>query len=459
MAHIKVYIFCQSEVGSGHYVRCNNIRKGLKDCKFEYITGAFTDDERKTIFAKQLKIINDYKPDIILLDGFPFMRYEWFDSGMEFLLKSVKNNWKDVKIVSSVRDICYPWKNISKKRGTDYYSALTTNWANEYFDAILVHGDKNFIKLDESFEHLNLIDPPVYYTGYVTDTYKPKPQERNGTVVSAGGGRVAMDCFDKAMELYDGTDWTFSVGPNHPKEHQKKLKRKIHVLTAGAPPPSIIFEKMQNLGFDVMHVYGLTETYGHMLQCAWNDEWNDLEQDKKNEIKARQGVRYPNTEGAVVMDPETMKPVPHDGKTMGEIMIRGNIVMKGYYKDKEATEKAMKGGWFHSGDLGVTHPNGYIKIQDRSKDIIISGGENISSIEIENTIAKHPAVSLAAVVAKPDEKWGETPCAFVELIEGKSATEEEIIKFCRETLAGFKLPKKVVFSSLPKTSTGKIQKF
>jgi fatty-acyl-CoA synthase len=271
----------------------------------------------------------------------------------------------------------------------------------------------------------------------------------------------------KIFELIDKYDVThFGGAPivlnmlaNAPKEHQKKLKRKIHVLTAGAPPPSIIFEKMQNLGFDVMHVYGLTETYGHMLQCAWNDEWNDLEQDKQNEIKAHQGVRYPNTEGSVVMDPETMKPVPHDGKTMGEIMIRGNIVMKGYYKDKEATEKSMKGGWFHSGDLAVTHPNGYIKIQDRSKDIIISGAENISSIEIENTIAKHPAVSLAAVVARPDEKWGETPCAFVELIEGKNATEEEIIKFCRETLAGFKLPKKVVFSSLPKTSTGKIQKF
>jgi fatty-acyl-CoA synthase len=216
---------------------------------------------------------------------------------------------------------------------------------------------------------------------------------------------------------------------------------------------------MKNLGFDVMHVYGLTETYGHMLQCAWNDKWDSLEQDKQNEIKARQGVIYPNTEAAVVMDPETMKPVPHDGKTMGEIMIRGNIVMKGYYKDKEATEKSMNDGWFHSGDLAVTHPNGYIKIQDRSKDIIISGGENISSIEIENTIAKHPSVSLAAVVSKPDEKWGEVPCAFVELIEGKSATEEEIIKFCRETLAGFKLPKNVVFSPLPKTSTGKIQKF
>ncbi len=272
--------------------------------------------------------------------------------------------------------------------------------------------------------------------------------------------RKIFELIDKyEVTHFGGAPIVLNMIANAPKEHQKKLKRKVHVLTAGAPPPSIIFEKMQNLGFDVMHVYGLTETYGHILQCAWNDEWENLEQEKQNEIRARQGVIYPNLEGAVVMDPETMKPVPKDGKTMGEIMIRGNVVMKGYYKDKEATEKSMKGGWFHSGDLAVTYPNGYIKIQDRSKDIIISGGENISSIEIENTIAKHPSVSLAAVVAKPDEKWGEIPCAFVELIDGKKATEEEIIKFCKETLAGFKLPKKVVFSLLPKTSTGKIQKF
>jgi len=258
---------------------------------------------------------------------------------------------------------------------------------------------------------------------------------------------------------FGGAPIVLNMLANAPKDQQKELKRKVYVLTAGAPPPSIIFEKMKKLGFEVMHVYGLTETYGHILQCAWNDEWDGLDQDNQNEIKARQGVRYPNTEGVVVMDPETMKPIPHDGKTMGEIMIRGNVVMKGYFKDKEATEKSMEGGWFHSGDLAVTHPSGYIKIQDRSKDIIISGGENISSIEIENTISKHPAVSLAAVVAQPDEKWGETPCAFVELIEGKSSSEEEIIKFCRETLAGFKLPKKVVFTPLPKTSTGKIQKF
>jgi len=271
----------------------------------------------------------------------------------------------------------------------------------------------------------------------------------------------------KIFELIDKYEVThFGGAPivlnmivNTPKEDQKKLKRKVNVLTAGAPPPSIIFEKMENLGFEVMHVYGLTETYGHMLQCAWNEEWNKLDNNKKNEIKARQGVRYPNTEEAVVIDPETMKPVPKDGKTIGEIMIKGNIVMKGYYKDKEATDKAMSGGWFHSGDLAVTFPDGYIKIKDRSKDIIISGGENISSIEIENVIAKHPAVSLAAVVAKPDEKWGETPCAFVELIKDKLATEKDIINFCRETLAGFKIPKKVIFCELPKTSTGKIQKF
>tara|TARA_Y100000992_G_scaffold165186_1_gene110951 strand:+ start:1148 stop:2776 length:1629 start_codon:yes stop_codon:yes gene_type:complete len=240
---------------------------------------------------------------------------------------------------------------------------------------------------------------------------------------------------------------------------RKELKHKVYVLTAGAPPPSIIFKKMKSLGFEVMHVYGLTETYGHITQCAWNDDWNSLDEDKVNEIKARQGVRYPNTEGVSVINPESMKPVPRDGKTMGEIMIKGNVVMKGYYKDKDATDKAMKDGWFHSGDLAVMHPDGYIKIQDRSKDIIISGGENISSIEIENTLAKHPSVSIAAVVAKPDDKWGEVPCAFIEAVKDKSTTEKELIDFCKETLANFKVPKKIEFCELPKTSTGKIQKF
>ena len=258
---------------------------------------------------------------------------------------------------------------------------------------------------------------------------------------------------------FGGAPIVLNMITSAPENERKKLKDRVFVLTAGAPPPSIIFKKMKNLGFEVMHVYGLTETYGHVTQCAWNDSWNNLDEEKQNEIKARQGVRYPNTEGVSIMNPETMKEVPRDGKTIGEIMIRGNVVMKGYFKDKIATEKAMSGGWFHTGDLAVMHSDGYVKIQDRSKDIIISGGENISSIEIENTLAKHPSVSIAAVVAKPDQKWGEVPCAFIETVKDKSVTEKELILFCKETLAGFKVPKKVEFCELPKTSTGKIQKF
>ncbi len=269
-----------------------------------------------------------------------------------------------------------------------------------------------------------------------------------------------FDLIDKYnVTHFGGAPIVLNMITGAPESDKKKLKHKVYVLTAGAPPPSIIFKKMSELGFEVMHVYGLTETYGHVTQCAWNDAWNDFDEEKQNEIRARQGVRYPNTEGIAVMDPETMTQVPKDGKTIGEIMIKGNIVMKGYFKDKDATSKAMEGGWFHSGDLAVMHPDGYVKIQDRSKDIIISGGENISSIEIENTLAKHPSVSIAAVVAKPDEKWGEVPCAFIEMVKEKPVTEKELISFCKETLAGFKVPKQVVFCDLPKTSTGKIQKF
>ena len=289
------------------------------------------------------------------------------------------------------------------------------------------------------------------------------------TIPMLNGRTICLRNIDikKIFELLDKYDVThFGGAPivlnmitGAPETDRKKLKHKVYVLTAGAPPPSIIFKKMSELGFEVMHVYGLTETYGHVTQCAWNDAWNKFDEEKQNEIKARQGVRYPNTEGIAVMNPETMREVPKDGKTIGEIMIKGNIVMKGYFKDKDATSKAMDGGWFHSGDLAVMHPDGYVKIQDRSKDIIISGGENISSIEIENTLAKHPSVSIAAVVAKPDNKWGEVPCAFIEMVKDKPVTEKELISFCKETLAGFKVPKQVVFCDLPKTSTGKIQKF
>ena len=258
---------------------------------------------------------------------------------------------------------------------------------------------------------------------------------------------------------FGGAPIVLNLIANAEDKDKKEINHKIYVLTAGAPPTSAILEKMDNLGFEVMHVYGLTETYGHVLQCAWNEEWNNLSNSEKADLNARQGVRYPNLEEAIVADPETNTPVPRDGKTMGEILMRGNVVMKGYYKNKEATETSMRNGWFHSGDLAVVYPDGYIQIKDRSKDIIISGGENISSVEVENVIAKHPVVSLVAVVAKPDEKWGETPCAFVELAPGKNSTEEEIIQFCKENMAGFKRPKNVIFGELPKTSTGKIQKF
>jgi len=289
------------------------------------------------------------------------------------------------------------------------------------------------------------------------------------TIPMLNGKTICLRNIDikKIFELIDkhnvthfgGAPIVLNMITGAPESDRKKLKQKVYVLTAGAPPPSIIFKKMKGLGFEVMHVYGLTETYGHVTQCAWNESWNQLEEEKQNEIKARQGVRYPNTEGVTIMDPKTMKEVPRDGKTIGEIMIRGNVVMKGYFKDKDATNKAMKGGWFHTGDLAVMYPDGYVKIQDRSKDIIISGGENISSIEIENTLAKHPSVSIAAVVSKPDEKWGEVPCAFIETVKDKPVTEKELISFCKETLASFKVPKKIEFCELPKTSTGKIQKF
>ena len=243
-------------------------------------------------------------------------------------------------------------------------------------------------------------------------------------------------------------------------EEKREYSQQVYVVTAGAPPPAATLEAVQKMGFDVTHVYGLTETYGHISLCAWQDEWNELSVEEQSKLRSRQGVKFPMMDGLAIMNPETMEHVKNDGEEIGEIMIRGNCVMKGYLKNKEETDKAMAGGWFHSGDLAVMHPNGYIQIKDRSKDIIISGGENVSSVEIENTLYKHPSVLFAAVVAIPDEKWGETPCAFIELKDqNDSVSEGDIISFCKETLAGFKCPKKVVFTELPKTSTGKILKY
>jgi fatty-acyl-CoA synthase len=246
---------------------------------------------------------------------------------------------------------------------------------------------------------------------------------------------------------------------NASAQEKQPLPHPVEFVTAAAPPPEAVLAAMKTAGFNVTHVYGLTETYGPASINDWHREWDALSADQQAEKKARQGVRYPVLEALDVLDPETMQSVPRDGETLGEVMFRGNVVMKGYLKNKQSTEAAFAGGWFHSGDLGVVHPDGYIQIKDRSKDIIISGGENISSIEVEDTLYKHPAVAAVAVVAKPDEKWGETPCAFVELKPGLEATAAELIGWCRSHLAAYKCPRYVVFAEIPKTSTGKLQKF
>ncbi|HTZ00922.1 MAG TPA: acyl-CoA synthetase [Xanthobacteraceae bacterium] len=240
---------------------------------------------------------------------------------------------------------------------------------------------------------------------------------------------------------------------------RKPLPHTVEFVTAAAPPPESVLAAMKTAGFNVTHVYGLTETYGPASVNDWHGAWDGLDGAGQAAKKARQGVRYPVLEALDVLDPATMAPVPRDGETLGEVMFRGNVVMKGYLKNEKASDAAFAGGWFHSGDLGVIHPDGYIQLKDRSKDIIISGGENISSIEVEDALYKHPAVQVVAVVAKPDDKWGETPCAFVELKAGTSASADELIAWCRQHLAAYKIPRSIVFAEIPKTSTGKLQKF
>jgi fatty-acyl-CoA synthase len=258
---------------------------------------------------------------------------------------------------------------------------------------------------------------------------------------------------------YCGAPIVHSMLLNAPAEWKQGIDHEVHCLVAAAPPPAAVIEGMGRMGFDITHVYGLTETYGPAAVCAKHEEWAELPLEEQVRRNGRQGVAYLLEEGMTVMDPETMQPVPADGETMGEIMFRGNITMKGYLKNPSATEEAFAGGWFHTGDLAVIEPDGYVRIKDRSKDVIISGGENISSIEVEDILHRHPAVDSAAVVAKPDPKWGEVPCAFIELRPNTTATEVEIRQFCREQMAGYKVPKRVVFGLIPKNATGKIQKF
>ncbi|MCE8016021.1 acyl-CoA synthetase [Halomonas sp. MCCC 1A17488] len=265
---------------------------------------------------------------------------------------------------------------------------------------------------------------------------------------------------DEKVTHFSGAPIVLNGLVNLPAEQKREFDHPVKVTTAGAAPPASVIAGVEKLGIEVTHVYGLTEVYGPVTVCAWREAWDELPLEQRVRIKARQGVRYHMLEALCVADPSTLEPVPKDGETIGEILMRGNNVMKGYLKNEAATEQALEGGWYHTGDLAVWHPDGYIEIKDRSKDIIISGGENISTIEVEDAIYSHPAVEEAAVVAKPDEKWGETPCAFVKLKVGfGEVTEADIIEHCRQHLARFKVPKTVIFTELPKTSTGKIQKF
>ncbi|MDY6468706.1 acyl-CoA synthetase [Acinetobacter faecalis] len=289
------------------------------------------------------------------------------------------------------------------------------------------------------------------------------------TIAANGGTNICLRKIDPELifklihshkvDYFCGAPIVLSMLINAPDEHKIKIEHRVEVMVAGAAPPAAIIEGMRNIGINVTHVYGLTETYGPSALCASQAGWSNLSIKEQAQLHSRQGVPYPLQDGMKVLDPETMQPVPKDGQTMGEIMFRGNIVMKGYLKNPEATAEAFAGGWFHTGDLAVCQPDGYAKITDRSKDVIISGGENISSLEVEEVLYQHPAILTAAVVAKPDPVWQEVPCAFIELKIGKTATPEEIIAYCKEHLARFKVPKDVVITEIPKTSTGKLQKF
>jgi len=289
------------------------------------------------------------------------------------------------------------------------------------------------------------------------------------TMAANGGTNVCLRKVDPELifkliakhkvDYFCGAPIVLSMLINTPEEKKTKFDHRVEVMVAGAAPPAAIIEGMRNIGINVTHVYGLTETYGPSALCASQAGWSDLSIQEQAQLHSRQGVPYPLQDGMKVLDPDTMQEVPHDGQTMGEIMFRGNIVMKGYLKNPEATAEVFAGGWFHTGDLAVCQPDGYAKITDRSKDVIISGGENISSLEVEEVLYQHPAILTAAVVAKPDPRWQEVPCAFVELKVGQTATAEEIIEFCKQHLARFKVPKDVVITEIPKTSTGKLQKF
>jgi len=340
----------------------------------------------------------------------------------------------------------------------EYENCFTAPIGQIEYEDWLTEGDDNFewhLPQDE-WDAISL-----NYTSGTTGNPKGVVYHHRGAYINAASNIIA--CFkliaEHKVDYFCGAPIVLSMLINTPEEQRIHFEHRVEVMVAGAAPPAAIIEGMRHIGINVTHVYGLTETYGPSALCASQAGWSDLSIQEQAQLHSRQGVPYPLQDGMKVLDPDTMQPVPHDGQTMGEIMFRGNIVMKGYLKNPEATTEAFAGGWFHTGDLAVCQPDGYAKITDRSKDVIISGGENISSLEVEEILYQHPAILTAAVVAKPDPRWQEVPCAFIELKAGKETTPEEIIEFCKQHLARFKVPKDVVITEIPKTSTGKLQKF
>lgn len=409
------------------------------------------------VLKKALEISN-FQPQIV------FINDEFADPAEQHQLPS---NFTDYEELVEQGDASYSWS-----LPEDEWQALSLNYTSGTTGrpkGVVYHHRGSYLMTMGTISSWNVPHSPNYL--YTVPMFHCNGWGHVWTMAAKAAKVVCMRAFDPSLFFdlveehkithFGGAPIILNMLANAPAEKQKHFGRTIQAMTAGAPPPAKVLQSMNKFGFEVMHVYGLTESYGHILQAAPQLSWAKKSEGVQAELKSRQGVRFAMTEAVCVLD-EFGNEVPHDGDTMGEIVIKGNTLMKGYLKNSDATEEAFTNGWFNSGDLAVIHSDGYIQVRDRAKDIIISGGENISSVEVENVLYKYPAVSEAAVVSMPDEKWGEVPCAFIELKaeieEGEGVTEQDVIAFCAENMAGFKKPKKVIFGALPKTATGKIQK-
>ncbi|HKM15162.1 MAG TPA: acyl-CoA synthetase [Marinospirillum sp.] len=412
----------------------------------------FVDREFSEVASRAIKMLGANRPRIIHIDD-PFYEGGKLIGEMDY----------EAFLATGDEDFAY-------KTPSDEWDAITLNYTSGTTGnpkGVVYHHRGAYLNAVSNAVSWDMGDHPVYL--WTLPMFHCNGWCFPWTIAATAGTSVSLrhvradDIYnsirDNEVGYFCGAPIVLNMLNNADEALKAGINHEVKVMTAGAPPPASVIEGMESMGFVVTHVYGLTETYGPCVVCAWHSEWDGKTATEKARLKSRQGVKSPMQEDLMIADPDTMIPVPKDGKTIGEIFMRGNLVMKGYLKNPRATEESFVGGWFRSGDLAVWHSDTYVEIKDRSKDIIISGGENISSVEVEDVLYRHPAVSEAAVVARPDEKWGETPCAFITLKADAKVTEKEIMDFCRENMAGFKTPKTVVFCELPKTSTGKIQKF